>query len=260
MKNLKTQLMIVCCGVLFVAFASCNAYSDKRNDKKDITVFVAASLGDVLAEIRDSFMIKHPVQVHLNVASSGTLARQIAQGSAPDVYISANRRWVTYLDSLGLLSNHQSEDVARTSLVLVVPLYSKLESLQMDNSLALLDALGTGYFSMGNPAHVPVGQYAEESLRHWGLYHEVKDQLLMAHNARATLMNVEMGEANMGLVYRTDALKSSKVRVVSEVPELSHQAISYVASVLNDEQATASFYAYLQSDESECIWNKHGFK
>lgn len=256
----RTLLKKVCWAVLSVCVVSCNVPTKKEQSHESITVFVASSLGEVIGEIRDSFQVQYGVRVHLNVASSGTLARQIEQGLVPDVFISANRRWVAYLDDLGLVAGHKSMDVAYTDLVLVVPRYSMLNCLIIDSTRAIIDRLGDGRFSIGNPAHVPAGQYAEESLVYYDIYDGLQDQLLLARNVRAALMNVELGEAEMGLVYRTDALKSSKVKIIGQVPEQSHQAICYVASVLNSYEMTSKFYGFLKEATSGVIWRKHGFR
>jgi molybdate transport system substrate-binding protein len=59
---------------------------------------VAASMTDAFTDIIASFAKSYPdVRVLPNFASSGALAKQIAQGTPADLYVSANTKWMQYL-------------------------------------------------------------------------------------------------------------------------------------------------------------------
>jgi molybdate transport system substrate-binding protein len=123
--------------------------------KKTMMVFAAASLVEVLSELQDSFSVKHAITIKANLASSGTLAQQIAQGAPADVFISASENWIAYLDSLNLLQKNSIAPVAFNELVLIAPGAVAARSVTIDSSLKLLALLGSGRLSMGDPAHVP---------------------------------------------------------------------------------------------------------
>lgn len=244
---------------------SCGSRGNKSNGnkitpKQQVMVFAAASLTDVMAEIVDSFEVSHNVKVKLNLASSGTLARQIEQGGAPDVFISASKRWADYVDSLGVILAGFKSEVAQNELVLVVPKSSNVNGITIDNSLNLISLLGSGRLSIGDPLHVPAGKYAKQALKYYGWYNQLKKKMLPAKDVRSALMIVEMGEAPAGIVYRTDALKSGKVKILDAFPEKSHQPIVYVAEVCNNREVAKDFYAYLNAGSTKAIWNKYGFK
>ncbi len=229
-------------------------------EKQSIMIFSAASLTDVLSEIVDSFEVRNNIKVKTNLASSGTLARQIEQGGSPDVYISASKKWSNYIDSLGYNLNGYKSDIAQNELVLIAPLTSTLEVPVIDSALDFTSLHGTKRLSVGDPSHVPAGRYAKQALKHFGWYRQLDNKILPAKDVRSALMVVEMEEAATGIVYLTDALKSDKVKILSSFPVKSHQPIEYVAGVCNDNDAAKDFFAYLNSNETKTIWKKYGFK
>ena len=244
---------------------SCGSRGNKSDEnkvkpKQQVMVFAAASLTDVMAEIVDSFEVSHNVKVKLNLASSGTLARQIEQGGTPDVFISASKRWANYVDSLGVVVAGYKSEVAQNELVLVAPKSSIVKAATINCSLNFVSLLGKGRLSIGDPSHVPAGRYAKQALEYYGWYDQLKKKMLPAKDVRSALMVVEMGEAPVGIVYRTDALKSGKVKILDAFPEKSHQPIVYVAEVCANRKLAKDFYAYLNAGSTKAIWDKYGFK
>ena len=231
----------------------------KENAHSEIVVFAATSLTNVLNEIIDSFEVKYNIQVKINLASSGTLARQIEQGAAPDVYLSANKKWVKYIDSLGFVKQKLSKEIAQNKLVLIVPENSSLGTATVDSSLNLHSFLGTNLLSMGDPKHVPAGKYAKQALEYYGFYPLVKDKILPAKDVRTALMVVEMNEVPLGIVYSTDVKSSTKVRVIGSFPPESHKPIKYISTICNTKKAALLFHEFLNSEETLPIWTKFGF-
>lgn len=225
-----------------------------------LMVFSAASLTDVLAEIVDSFEVTYNVTVQTNMASSGTLARQIEQGGTPDVYISASKKWANYVDSLGYILEGNKAEIAKNELVLIAPIDSKLKVGTIDKSLNFIDLLGNSRLSMGDPSHVPAGKYAKQALSYYGWFSELTDKMLPAKDVRSALMVVEMDESPLGIVYRTDAIKSEKVKVLQAFPAETHKPIVYVAGVCSEKTLSKTFFAFLNSEVTLPIWEKYGFK
>ena len=228
-------------------------------NEKPILVFAAASLTDVLSEIVDSFQVKYKVEVKTNMASSGTLARQIEQGGGADVYISASKKWAAYVDSLGFIKKDFTSNIAKNELVLIAPLKSERDLAVIDSSLNFVSLLGDGRLSMGDPSHVPAGKYAKQSLEYFGWYSQLQNKILPAKDVRSALKMVEMEESPVGIVYHTDAQKSKKVKVLKAFPERSHKPIEYIAGVCIERQASKDFFSYLNSNETNGIWKKYGF-
>jgi molybdate transport system substrate-binding protein len=255
---------IIAFSYLFFSCGTSTGQSNKNDGTteqgKSIMVFAGASLTDVLSEIIDSFEVKYNAEVKTNMASSGTLARQIEQGGSPDVYISASKKWANYVDSSGFILKGHKAEIAQNDLVLIAPQGYDIKIPAIDSSLIFPSLLGSGRLSIGDPSHVPAGKYAKQSLEYFGWYDQLDKKTLPAKDVRSALMVVEMGEAPLGIVYRTDALKSKKVRILNTFPEKSHKPIVYVAGVCRDNKLAKDFFVYLNSDETKDIWIKYGFK
>lgn len=226
----------------------------------DIMVFAAVSLAEVVSEIADSFESSFNVMVKKNLASSGTLARQITQGGVPDLFISADKRWIEYVDSLGYMQKGYIAPVAKNQLVIIASTEGRLNELKLEKSLDLLALLGSGRLSIGDPAHVPAGKYAREALEYFGWYEMLIKQIIKAKDVRSALMIVEMGESLLGLVYRTDALKSKRVKILATFPQYAHEPIVYIAGLCKNSQAGKEFINYLKSNESRAIWAHYKFQ
>ncbi|WP_282037160.1 molybdate ABC transporter substrate-binding protein [Saccharicrinis aurantiacus] len=245
--------------IVVIAIVLCSCVNNSKKDAQNrLVVFAGAGLTDALTEICDSFFITNGVEVKLNLASSGTLARQIEQGGEPDLYISASKRWADYIDSLGYVVDQQKTMVAGNKLSLIQPINSKT-SVDIDSAIIWSDILADDYFSIGDPSHVPAGKYAVAALKHYGWYTAIKPKMLPAKDVRSALMVVELGEVPYGIVYKTDALKSSKVKIVADFADGSHPAIQNIASVISDKSNAQLLYKYLQSPLAKSIWMKYGF-
>jgi len=259
-KNTRTFICILTFGMLTM-ISSCSRHKDRaaHGETSKLMVFAAVSLTDVLTALKDSFEAFYPVNVQLNLASSGTLARQIEQGGRADVYISASRKWASYIDRQGFIEKEYMREIARNELVLVAPSAMALKTGTIDSTLDLMTFLAGERLSMGDPAHVPAGRYARQALEYYG-WQGTTSRILPAKDVRSALMVVEMGEAPLGIVYRTDALKSKKVQILDTFPEKSHQPIVYMAGVCKLSAASIDFYAFLNAAENFPVWEKYGFK
>jgi molybdate transport system substrate-binding protein len=116
--------------------------------------------------------------------------------------------------------------------------------------------------ALGEASTVPAGMYAQQTLQHLGLFDAIKSKVVYAKDVRQVLTYVETGNADAGVVYRTDALVSSKVRIVAAAPDDSHQAIVYPVAVVKatqDEAAARAFEEFLAGSDARAIFEKFGF-
>lgn len=116
--------------------------------------------------------------------------------------------------------------------------------------------------AIGDPGHVPAGQYAKAALIRLGLWDRLRHQSARANNVREALAFVERGAARLGIVYASDARASKRVRVVATFPPESHPPIVYRAGLVTDVAGAPAraFFAYLFSRESATILARHGFR
>ena len=80
-------------------------------------------------------------------------------------------------------------------------------------------------------------------------------------NVRVALVIVERGEAPLGIVYVSDALASSKVRLLDIFPEESHSPIVYEAALVAGRVTPAArrFMAFVIAAPARALFARHGF-
>ena len=199
-----------------------------------VTIFAAASLTDVMRKIEPLL----GARVRFSFAASSTLARQIEQGAPAQIFISADEPWMDHLAKLGRIETASRRALAGNRLV-VVGSGDRTSAAPAESVDALRAALGNGRVATGDPAHVPVGRYAEAALRSLSLWDAISPRLVRADNVRSALAFVERGEAGAGIVYATDAAVSDKVRVLARFPASSHAPIVYPAALVAGADAVA---------------------
>jgi molybdate transport system substrate-binding protein len=246
-------------GLLVFLLAACG--QRKENHKQELIVYCAASLTDVITDISSTFEDEKNIPVKLNLASSGTLARQIDNGAHPDLFISANKKWLDYLIEQGIADSVFAERIAGNQMVLVTPSNSTLKAFEFSESIDL-PGLFDGRLSIGDPQHVPAGAYALQVLQNLGCVEEMKPRFLPAKDARSALMVVELGEVETGIVYKTDALKSDKVKIITEFPDSLHQPVGYYMTIIKgaENDRSLQLYNYIVSEKMTPVWKKYGFK
>jgi molybdate transport system substrate-binding protein len=247
--------------VLLTFFYSCNNSQQKQpsGSKDQLNVLVAASLTDVITALADSAEKDLGVELKLNLASSGTLARQISEDIRCDIYISASKHWMDYVNEGGYTIPESRCIPAQNKLVLIAP---KGKELKKPFNLTDLPTSLDTRLSVGDPAHVPAGKYAIKALQSLKIYPLLSDKILPAKDVRSALMIVELGEADFGIVYQTDAIRSTKVNIVATFPDSTHQAITYHAAVLKaslKKKKAQEVLDYFRSEKSEKVWAGYGF-
>ena len=225
---------------------------------EEVTVFAAASLTDALTELAASYEKAGGAHVVLNFGSSSTLSRQIREGAPADLFLSADEAQMDTLDKRRLLRSGTRHPVLSNRLVVVVPSDSELKI----GKTADLAAPRIRALALAEPQSVPAGVYAKEVLRRQGLWSKVIDRVVPTENVRAALAAVESGNVDAGIVYKTDAQISKKVRVAYEIPEAETPRIVYPFAVLaeaKDPAAAERLLAYLMSDEALAVFRRFGF-
>lgn len=234
-----------------------------RAQDTQLTVFAAASLTDALRNIAQEWQRRGHPAPRLSFAASSALARQIEQGAPADIFMSADEPWMDYLQERNLIVNATRVSPIGNSLVLVAPANAaRPVTLARDTNLAAM--LGVqGRIATGDPAHVPVGRYAQAALTWMGQWDALAPRLARADSVRSALLLVERGEAPLGIVYATDAAISQGVRAVGTFPAESHTPITYPFALTrraeNNAQARA-LLAFLTGPESTPVWERYGFR
>lgn len=248
LTKISTALLIAGLGFSFAASAK-------------VTVFAAASMTDALQQVAKDYAKQNPKnEVVFSFASSSTLAKQIEEGAPADIFVSASNKWMKYLSEKDLTVKETEKVLVGNDLVLIAPVKSAVNSVDIAKG-EWINALKDSYLSVGDPAHVPAGQYAEEALTKLNLWDKVQERLARAKDVRGALALVERAEAPYGIVYSTDAKISQQVKTVAVFPADSHKPVVYPVSILKDHDNTDSrdFLKYLESDAAKKVLVGYGF-
>lgn len=223
-----------------------------------IVVFAAASLTDSLQEIARAYTLQSGEKVALNFGSSGTLARQIQEGAPAGIFFSADQAQMDSLEKLGLIVTNTRRNRLSNSLVIVVADDSKLAIASARD----LTQTSVKRIALADPQTVPAGIYSKKYLETLGLWPALAPKVVPTDNVRAALAAVESGNVEAGMVYKTDAAISKKVKIAFAVPPGEGPPILYPVALLKDSKdpaAARKFLDYLNSAEATRVFEKFGF-
>lgn len=245
-------IMLVSCGS--------EEHPSISTNEDTIIISAASSLTDVLIELKEKYEDTSNVDITFNFAGSGTLARQIEQGAPADIYISADEKWMDILLEKRFVDHDTLRVLATNQLVIV----QSNERKDMEfTDIEYLRESSIRQIAIGHPETVPAGQYAQEVLEKLDIWQHIKSKLILSKDVRQVLTYVETGNADIGIVYKSDALLSENVQVVFEIDQKWHNEIVYSGAVLQDRKnkdQAQQFLDFLLSDENEEIWSNYGFK
>lgn len=224
----------------------------------EITVFAAASLTDSLKEIAAAYEKKSGDKIIFNFAASSLLARQIEEGAPADIFFSADEAKMDGLEKKGLIDPGTRKSRLGNSLVVVVASDSALPIKSAND----LTNVSVTKIALADPQAVPAGIYAKAWLEKQKLWPVLAPKIIPTENVRAALAAVESGNVEAGVVYKTDASISKKVKVAGEVPAGDVPKISYPMALVRASQqpeAAKKFLQYLAADEAGPVFRRFGF-
>lgn len=235
-------------------------YITEQKNSEHVTLFVsaAASLTDVLSQIKERFEENYPIDVTYNFGGSGTLAIQIERGAPVDLFISANKTEIASLVDHGLLAKESEVNVAYNELVLIK---AKENNIPI-TSIEQLSSELIKQIAIGNPDTVPAGYYTKQALQKLNKWDELKGKFVFTQDVRQVLTYVETGNVDIGFVYKTDAIQSDKTDIILHIDENLHDTITYPAAITTyskHAEAAEQFLQYLLSNEAQSVFASYGF-
>ena len=241
---LKVVLMFVVLGSVFAG---------------EITVSAAASLKDVMGEIEKIYEMEFKgTKVVFNFGASGALQQQIENGAPVDIFISAASKQVDELNKKGYLLTESQSNLLKNDIVLVVP---------GDSKANIKDFYGLNnekikVIGIGEPKSVPVGQYSLEVFKKLNILNSVESKLIYGKDVRTVLTWVETENVDAGIVYKTDAILSDKIKIIGSAPNGSHSPVIYPVAIIKDTKYVSeakSFLEFLKGKKAKDIFIKYGF-
>jgi molybdate transport system substrate-binding protein len=228
-----------------------------------LTVFAAASLTDAFTEIGAKFDSVNPgVTTTFNFGGSQALRTQIEEGAPADVFASASGKEMDALVADGFVAQDVAKVFLSNRLILILP---------ADNPAAietLGDLAEPGVKLVLAAEEVPVGNYARQALdlMNESYGSDFKDKVLAnvvsnEDNVKQVVAKVQLGEADAGIVYASDAVVVSDLKTIEIPAELNVIANYPIASLAHSESTVIAvkFVDYVLSTEGQAILQKWGF-
>jgi molybdate transport system substrate-binding protein len=251
---------------LMMAMGRMAAAGEMPRVQGELTIFTAASLTDAFKDMAAEIEQANPgAKLTFNFAGSPTLRTQLAQGARADVFAAADEPNMAGAEKDGTITG-QPQIFARNLLVVVVPVKNPagiqtLQDLAKPNIKLIL-----------TNKEVPVGNYARQALEKMSqnpAFGSDFSKRVLANlvseetNVRQVASKVQLGEADVGIVYATDVtpVLRDAVRVIQIPPEfnvIAKYPIAVVKGAQNDAGARA-FIAYVLSPAGQTILVRHGF-
>ena len=232
-------------------------------EARTLNIFAAASLTDAFTEIGKNFEAANPgVTLTFNFAGSQALRTQIEEGAPADVFASASGSEMDTTVAGKFVADGTPRVFLNNKLVLILPAdnpagVTKLEDLAKPGLKLVLAA-----------EEVPVGNYARQSLdlMNGSFGTDFKDKVLAnvvsnEDNVKQVVSKVQLGEADAGIVYTSDAVAAPELKTVeipSELNVIAKYPIAPLVKSANADLAT-SFVDYVLSADGQAVLAKWGF-
>ncbi len=231
-------------------------------EQEKLVVYAAASLREAFNGLSEEFRSTRPgVTVTFNFAGSQELRTQLEHGAPADVFASADERNMTMLEQTGLVK--QSQIFAENELVVVVS-REKASTIRTFAQLPLAERLVLGALD------VPVGMYSlqvlERAAHRWGAEFATRVQARVVSrelNVRQVLAKVLLGEADAGIVYRTDIIGKGSAVAVVDIPAEFNVTAGYPIARLRDAahpKLAGEWISLVQSTRGRRVLENDGFR
>jgi molybdate transport system substrate-binding protein len=252
-----TSSTLIACGAKEKQSVSSQSNSVSDTAKVELTISAAASLTDSMKEIQKIFTKKYShIILNFNFGASGTLQQQIEQGAPVDLFLSAGTKQIQALADKKLIE--KTRNLVTNELVLIAPdvvtsSINKIEDLSKSE---------VKYIAIGQPDSVPAGNYAKQSLMYYKLWDNLQSKIVLAKDVRQVLTYVETGNSDAGIVYKTDAISSAKVKVILTFDQKSYSPIQYPIGIIKTSKhpkESQQLFDFLQSKEANEVFLKFGF-
>ena len=257
----KKLAVIALAGMMAAGFTTGNVQAAEPGG--ELYVFIAASLANAMEEIQKDFNQKYPdVEIFYNADSSGTLQKQIEEGSRCDIFFSAATKQMDALVEEQLTKEDSVEDLLENKVVLIKLKDAETKVTGFENITEAENLALAG-------EDVPVGQYAREIFTNLGIMDQVeKMEINEGKNVTEVLAAITQGSNEVGVVYATDAASvADQVDIIAEAPvEALETPVLYPVGLTEDQEASSAeqeaaevFLEYLQTEEAMKVFEEYGF-
>jgi molybdate transport system substrate-binding protein len=223
-------------------------------------VAVAASVQRAMEEIAPAWMRSTGHRLRITYGSSGNFVRQIQQGLAVELFLSADESFVLRLADAGL-TRDGGAIYASGRLALLL---AKDSAITLDPQLQGLKAgwPSVHKFAIANPELAPYGRAAREALQSVGLWEAAQRKLVLGENVAQATQFVTTGSAQAGLTALSLLLGNEAAGLgrYLALPDSLHAPLRQRMVLLKQASpAATALYEHLQSEAAKAVLMRHGF-
>lgn len=218
--------------------------------KAEVILSSASSLQPVMLAIIDRYHQQNNQRIIINSAASGILARQIAVGGKINIFVSANKEWIDFLQEKNLIDKNQRYDLVFNKLVLAKNCSNSQQSLFQAKKIAV-----------GDFAYVPAGQYTKNYLENTEQLERVKPKIVFTNSEHQAVLYIQKKLLDMAFIYHSSLQTYQNLCLVEEISHQLSENITYqmvlIARFVN--QDTLHFANFLRSKDSFSLFKEYGF-
>jgi len=232
-------------------------------EPRTLIIFAASSLTDAFTEIGKNFETANPgVTITLNFAGSQALRTQIEEGAPADVFASASGKEMDALVTGKFVAEGTPRIFLTNKLIVILPANNPADLTKLE------DLAKSGIKLVLAAEAVPVGNYARQSLDKMnGLFGtDFKNKVLAnvvsnEDNVKQVVAKIQLGEADAGIVYTSDAIAAPDLKTIEIPAELNVVAKYPIASLVQSTNVNLAkeFTDYVLSPDGQAILQKWGF-
>ncbi|CAB1212383.1 molybdate ABC transporter substrate-binding protein [Acinetobacter bouvetii] len=246
---------------LFFSVCLASIFSAAHADT--VKIYAAASLTNAISDIEKIYEKQHPkTDVVAVFGASSALAKQVEAGASSDLFFSADLDWMNYLVKKQIIQANKAKPLLFNQLVVISPKNLNIP-FKAQSSFNFAKAF-QGRLCTGQMESVPAGKYAKQSLIKLNWLDQLKGRIVGTDDVRSALAFVERGECDVGIVYKTDALISQKVKIIGTFPADSHHPIIYPLALTKQGEKNPDaiqFEKFVKtSPQAKNIFKKYGFR
>ena len=214
--------------IAFVGGLAGVAATEDPVQAETLTIGATPTLKAPFQEIVPMFEKEYGAKVSVVYGPSQTLRRQIEKGAAIDVFLPAAVDEVEKLHKKGLTLNGGPRIYAQTSLVLVM----SATSLATPTSFHEVLPNRATRLAVADPKVSTLGEITARALTQLDPGYKSRFHLLQAQHSEDVVNLVYTGKAQVGLVYRADAINSGQVRIIDESPAGTYTPVQFGEAVV----------------------------
>ena len=232
----------------------------ERVQAETLTVAAAHSLKGAFQDIVPMFEKEYGVTVQVVYGPSQTLRLQIEQGAPIDVFLPESFEEVAKLQKKGLTINGGPRIFAQTSLVLVMATASPATSISFrevfpDRAIRI---------ALVDPRTSALGEITARALTKLDPAYRNRSHLLHVQHSDDVVDLVRSGEAEVGIVYRVDAINSGQVRIIDEAPAGRYTPVQFGQAVVwtcrdASRSVAEEFFDFILSPRIQKLLLTYGF-